>query len=428
MITLLILVFLVFLFCVLIRIPISFAMGVSILSASMMSERIPMVIVTSRMFAGMDSFPMMAVPFFLLAGNVMNASGMTDRLFTFSHRLVGHLRGGLGHVTVVASMIVAGMSGSALAEAGGLGIVAIKAMRDRGYDGPFSAALMASAATIGPIIPPSIPMVVYGAMVGVSTGRLFLGGIVPGLMMGFALMIIVYFFAKKHNYPVEPRAKIGQVLTATKDAIWALFTPVIILGGILSGLFTPTEAAAVAALYSFFIAIFVYKSMGWKSFWEVLRETARFTAVIMLIIAVANAFGWLVGLTQLPSLLADVMGAWNKWLVIAAVNILLLILGCLMEAMAILLIVTPIFMPMMMKIGVDPVHFGVFMILNLMIGLLTPPVGLCVYLVSKVSNIPTVPIFRAVTRFLIPLIIVLLLISYFDQLVLFVPNLLLGKG
>jgi tripartite ATP-independent transporter DctM subunit len=427
MVTLLILVFFVFLFCVVIRIPIAFSMGVSILFASMISSRIPMVIVTSRMFAGMDSFPMMAVPFFLLAGNVMNASGMTDRLFAFSNCLVGHLRGGLGHVTVVASMIVAGMSGSALAEAGGLGIVAIKAMRDRGYDGPFSAALMASAATIGPIIPPSIPMVVYGAMVGVSTGRLFLGGIVPGLMMGFALMIIVYFFAKKHNYPIEPRQKIGQILTASKDAVWALFTPVIILGGILSGLFTPTEAAAVAALYSFFIAIFVYRSMGWKSFWGVLRETARFTAVIMLIIAVANAFGWLVGLTQLPSLLADVMGAWNKWLVIAAVNILLLILGCLMEAMAILLIVTPIFMPMMMKIGVDPVHFGVFMILNLMIGLLTPPVGLCVYLVSKVSNIPTVPIFRAATRFLIPLVGVLLLISYFDQLVLFVPNLLLGK-
>ena len=427
MVTLLILVFLVFLFCVLIRIPIAFAMGISILFATMISERIPMVIVTSRMFAGMDSFPMMAIPFFLLAGNVMNASGMTDRLFTFSYCLVGHLRGGLGHVTVVASMIVAGMSGSALAEAGGLGIVAIKAMRDRGYDGPFSAALMASAATIGPIIPPSIPMIVFGAMVGVSTGKLFLGGVVPGILMGLSLMIIVYFYAKKHNYPVEPRARMPQILIAFKDAIWALFTPVIILGGIISGMFTPTEAAAVAALYSIIISVFVYRSMGWKSFWEVLRETTRFTAVIMLIIAMANAFGWVVGLTQLPSLLAEYMGTWNKWVVIAAMNILLLILGCLMEAMAILLIVTPIFLPMMMKIGVDPVHFGVFMILNLMIGLLTPPVGLCVYLVSKVADIPTVPIFRACGRFLVPLIIVLILISYFDQLVLFLPNLVLGK-
>ncbi len=427
MLTVLVLVFLVFLLCVLIRIPIAFAMGISILFASMISERIPMVIVTSRMFAGLDSFPMMAIPFFLLAGNVMNASGMTDRLFAFSNCLVGHLRGGLGHVTVVAAMIVAGMSGSALAEAGGLGIIAIKAMRDRGYDGPFSAALMASAATIGPIIPPSIPMVVFGAMVGVSTGRLFLGGIIPGIMMGVSLMIIVYFFAKKHNYPVEPRANIRQLLIAFRDSLWALFTPVIILGGIISGMFTPTEAAAVAALYGLFVSIFVYKSMGWNAFWAVLRQTAQFTAVIMLIIAMANAFGWVVSLTQMPALVAKHLGAWNKWVVIAAINILLLILGCLMEAIAILLIVTPIFLPMMMKIGVDPVHFGVFMILNLMIGLLTPPVGLCVYLVSKIAEIPTVPIFRACGRFLVPLIVVLILISYFDQLVLFVPNLLLGK-
>ncbi|HSB78757.1 MAG TPA: TRAP transporter large permease [Candidatus Methylomirabilis sp.] len=427
MLTLLVLVFLVFLVCVLIRIPIAFAMGISIFFASMVSERIPMVIVTSRMFAGLDSFPMMAIPFFLLAGNVMNASGMTDRLFAFSNCLVGHLRGGLGHVTVVAAMIVAGMSGSALAEAGGLGIIAIKAMRDRGYDGPFSAALMASAATIGPIIPPSIPMVVFGAMVGVSTGRLFLGGIVPGILMGLSLMSIVYFFAKKHNYPVESRPGIWQILIALKDSLWALFTPVIILGGIISGMFTPTEAAAVAALYGLFVSVFVYRSMGWSAFWEVLRHTAQFTAVIMLIIAMANAFGWVVGLTQMPALVAKYMGAWNKLVVIATINILLLILGCLMEAIAILLIVTPIFLPMMMKIGVDPVHFGVFMILNLMIGLLTPPVGLGVYLVSKVADIPAVPIFRACGRFLVPLIIVLILISYFDQLVLFVPDLLMGK-
>lgn len=427
MVTLLILVFLAFLVCVLIRIPIAFAMGVSILFASMINERIPMVIITSRMFAALDSFPMMAIPFFLLAGNVMNASGMTDRLFVFSHCLVGHLRGGLGHVTVVASMIVAGMSGSALAEAGGLGIVAIKAMRDRGYDGPFSAALMASAATIGPIIPPSIPMIVFGAMVGVSTGKLFLGGVVPGILMGLSLMTIVYFYAKKHNYPMESRAKGSQILTTFKDSLWALFTPVIILGGIISGIFTPTEAAAVAALYSIFIAVVVYKSMKWKGLLDVLIETTRVTAVIMLIIAMANAFGWVVGLTQLPALLAEYMGTWNKFVVIATMNILLLSLGCLMEAMAVLLIVTPIFLPMMMKVGVDPVHFGVFMILNLMIGLITPPVGLCVYLVSKVSSIPTVAIFRECGRFLVPLIIVLLLISYADQLVLFLPNLVLGK-
>lgn len=427
MVTLLILIFLVFLLCVAIRIPIAFAMGMSVLFASLISDRIPMVIITSRMFAAMDSFPMMAIPFFLLAGNVMNASGMTDKLFVFSNTLVGHLRGGLGHVTVVASMIVAGMSGSALAEAGGLGIVAIKAMRSKGYDGPFAAALMASSATIGPIIPPSIPMVVFGAMVGVSTGKLFLGGLIPGILMGLALMVSVYLYAKKHNYPVEPRAHFQEIAVSFKDSLWAMFAPIIILGGIISGVFTPTEAAAVAALYAFFVSIFIYRSMNWKGVLEVLIETVRVTAVIMLIIAMANAFGWVVGLTQLPALLSQAMGTWDRWLVILTVNILFLILGCLMEGIAVLLIATPIFLPMMMKIGVDPVHFGVFMIVNLMIGLITPPVGLCVYLVSKIADIPTMPIFRVAVRFLIPLLVVLLLISYVEEVVLFLPNLILGR-
>jgi tripartite ATP-independent transporter DctM subunit len=427
MVTLLILVFLVFLLCVAIRIPIAFAMGMSVLFAGLINDRIPLVIITSRMFAAMDSFPMMAIPFFLLAGNVMNASGMTDKLFVFSNTLVGHLRGGLGHVTVVASMIVAGMSGSALAEAGGLGIVAIKAMRDKGYDGPFAAALMASSATIGPIIPPSIPMVVFGAMVGVSTGKLFLGGLIPGILMGVALMVSVWLYAKKHNYPVEPRSRFRQIAVSFKDSLWAMFTPIIILGGIISGVFTPTEAAAVAALYAFFVSVVIYRSMKWKRVMEVLTETVRVTAVIMLIIAVANAFGWVVGLTQLPALLSEVMGTWDKWLVILTVNILFLILGALMEGIAVLLIATPIFLPMMMKVGVDPVHFGVFMIVNLMIGLITPPVGLCVYLVSKVSDIPTMPIFRTAVRFLIPLLVVLALISYVEEIVLFLPNLIFGK-
>ncbi len=348
MTTLLILMFVVMVICIMIRVPIAIAMGLSVFFASIANERIPMVIITSRMFAGLDSFPMMAIPFFLLAGNVMNASGITDRLFVFSNCLVGHLRGGLGHVTVVACMIVAGMTGSALAEAGGLGVVAIKAMRDRGYDGPFSAALMASAATIGPIIPPSIPMVVFGGMVGISTGKLFLGGIIPGIMMGVSLMIMVYFYAKKRNYPVEPRRTLWEILIAFKGALWAFFTPVIILGGIISGICTPTESAAVAALYSMIVAVFVYRSMGWKDLLRVLIETARITAVIMFIIAIANAFGWVVGLTQLPALLSQIMGGWNKLVVIALLNILFLILGCLMEGIAALIICTPIFVPLVM--------------------------------------------------------------------------------
>ena len=207
-------------------------------------------------------------------------------------------------------------------------------MRAKGYDGPFAAALMASSATIGPIIPPSIPMVVFGAMVGVSTGKLFLGGLIPGILMGLALMVSVYLYAKKHGFPVEPKSRFREIAVSFKDSLWAMLTPVIIMGGIISGVFTPTEAAAVAALYAFFVSIFIYRSMNWKGVLEVLIETVRVTAVIMLIIAMANAFGWVVGLTQLPALLSQAMGTWDRWLVILTVNILFLILGCLMEGVS----------------------------------------------------------------------------------------------
>jgi tripartite ATP-independent transporter DctM subunit len=413
--------------CILIRIPIAFCMGIATLVAGLASERVPFVIIPQRMFTGIDSFPPMAIPFFILAGVVMNESGITDRLFRFSLSLVGHLKGGLAHVSVVASMIFAGMSGSALAEAGGLGLVEIKAMREKGYDPPFAAAISAAAATIGPIIPPSIPMVVYAALAGVSTGRMFIGGIIPGILMGLSLMVMVHFYAKKRNFPVEGRPTFGKFAAALRGAGWALLTPVIILGGIGAGVCTPTEAAAVAAMYSLIVAFCIYKTIRMADMPRILSETVRTTSIVMFIIAVANAFGWVVTLMQAPSLLLKIIQGWNIIIILLVVNVVFLIAGCLMESLAILVIATPIFLPVMMKLGIDPVHFGVFMILNLMIGLLTPPVGLAVYVVSRIAEEPTSTVFRATAPFLIPLTIVLLIITFYPPAVLFLPTLVYGR-
>jgi len=417
----------VMLACILIRVPIAFCIGIATLAAGIISARVPFVIIPQRMFTAIDSFPPMAVPFFILAGVVMNEAGITDRLFKFSLTLVGRLRGGLAHVSIVASMIFAGMSGSALAEAGGLGLVQIKAMRERGYDVPFAAALSASAATLGPIIPPSIPMVVYGAIAGVSTGRLFMGGIIPGLLLGLSLMVMVWLYARKRNYPVEGKPSATEFLRSFKNASLALLTPLIILGGIGTGIFTPTEAAAVAATYSLVLAITVYRTIRFTDLSRILTETVRTSSMIMFIIAVANAFSWVVTLVQAPAMLLRAIEGWHIVPVLLMVNVVFLIAGCCMESLAILVVATPIFLPVMMRLGVDPVHFGVFMVLNLMIGLLTPPVGLSVFVVSRIANEPAARIFSAVGPFLIPFFIVLLVITFYPPAVLFIPNLIYNR-
>jgi tripartite ATP-independent transporter DctM subunit len=270
-------------------------------------------------------------------------------------------------------------------------------------------------------------MVVYAALAGVSTGRMFIGGVIPGILMGLSLMVMVHFFAKKRNYPVEGRPTVSKCAAALRGAGWALLTPVIILGGIGAGVCTPTEAAAVAAMYSLVVAFFVYKTIRLADMPRILSETVRTTSIVMFIIAVANAFGWVVTLMQAPALLLGIIQGWNIIIILLVVNALFLIAGCLMESLAILVIATPIFLPVMMKLGIDPVHFGVFMILNLMIGLLTPPVGLAVYVVSRIAEEPTSTVFRATAPFLIPLTIVLLIITFYPPAVLFLPTLVYGR-
>ncbi len=386
------------------------------------------VMAAQRMFASVNSFTLLAVPFFVFAGLVMNMSGISRRLFDFAGTLVGHLTGGLGHVNVLASMIFAGMSGSAVADAAGLGAIEIKAMRDAGFDAEFSGAVTAASSTIGPIIPPSIPMVLFSGLTSVSAGRLFLGGFVPGVMMGLGLMVVVYFIAKKRNYPVSPRATAGQIWRAFLEALPSLLMPAIILGGILTGFFTPTEAAAVACLYAVLLGLFYYRELTPSTLLRELREGMRNTAQVMAIIAAAGFFGWLVTYQGIPAMLIELICSFteSRIVVLLLINLVCLILGCFMEGNAILILTVPIMIPIAQRFGIDLVHLGVIMCLNIMIGTVTPPVGVCLYPVCTLGNIKLQALVKALVPFLIMLIVVLFIITYVEPLVVFLPNTLFG--
>jgi tripartite ATP-independent transporter DctM subunit len=380
-----------------------------------------------RMITGIDSFVLMAIPFFMLTGRLMNEGGITDRLFEFARRLVGPIRGGLAHANVVASMIFAGMSGSAVADAGGLGMVEIKAMTDQGYRKVFSAAVTVSSSTIGPIIPPSIPMVIYGAMAEVSVGQLFLGGFVPGVLMGLSLMVFIYLWSFREKMPQDEPYRLREIWRSFCAAFLPLMTPVILIGGILSGIFTPTEAGAVAAIYAFVISFLVYKTITLKDIPSLILDTFSTTAVVTFIISATSAFSFLLIVGKIGIVLKESVFSLtqNPLIVLFMINIILLMLGCLMEAGVLLILLTPILVPMMNAIGVDLVHFGVVIVLNLMIGVATPPVGMCLFVVSEANNIKLESLMREVIPQIIPLMVVLFLITYFPDLVLFLPRLLM---
>jgi len=380
------------------------------------------------MYASVNSFTLLAIPLFIFAGLLMNMSGVSKRLFDYANTLVGHITGGLGHVNVVASMFFAGMSGSAVADAAGLGAIEMKAMKDAGFDDGFSGAVTAASSTIGPIIPPSIPMVLFGGLTSVSVGRLFLGGFIPGLVMGFSLMLIVYFVAKKRNYPVSPKATFKEHWRAFLDALPSLIMPVIILGGILSGMFTPTEAATVACLYALALGVFLYKEIDLRKLWILLRETMRNTAQVMAIIAAAGLFGWVMTYQGIPAaIIKSIIGFTdNKYVVLLIINIVLLMLGCFMEGNAILILTVPIMVPIAKEFGIDLVHLGVIMCLNTMIGTVTPPLGMCLYPVMTLGNLTMGQLVKEIIPFLIILIVALLLVTYISPLATFLPTLLMG--
>ena len=386
---------------------------------------IPVMISVQQMFDGIDKFPLLAVPFFILAGNLMNAAKITDRLFAFARSLVGHVRGGLGHVNIIASLIFSGMSGTAVADAGGLGTVELKAMRDQGYDTEFAIGITAASSTIGPIIPPSLAMIVYGVVGNVSIGKLFVAGIVPGLLMAACLHAMVYYFAVRRGYPRDQRASARQIARSFRSSFLAVMTPVIIIGGIIGGVVTPTEAAVVAVLYAFLIGAAVYRTLNFDNVLTVLRETFETTAVTMIMVAASVLFGWILVRENVASQFAETMlgFATEPWQALLILNVILLIAGVFMETIAVILILTPILAPTLTAFGIDPVHFGVVMVLNLMIGLMTPPIGLLLFVMARIAKLDLLATTKAVMPFLLPLFVVLIVISVFPWVPLFLPNL-----
>jgi len=408
--------------------PVAFALGIAGLVSMflMWGNAIPLGVVAQRVLYGVNSFVLLAIPLFLLTGKLMNAGGITQRIFRFARMLVGHWSGGLGQVNILASMIFAGMSGLATADTAGLGIVELKAMREAGYDDEFSCAITGASATVGPIIPPSVPLVVYGILASASIGRLLIGGIIPGILVGAALMIMTAFYGRK--YPRDKKPPMGELLKAFKEALAPGLTPFILILGMLSGIFTATEAAAIAATYAFVLSFFVYRELSLRELWRILRETAVETATITFIIACATFYGWVLIRGRAPIVLAEAMTSisTSPLVVLLLLNLFLLAIGCFMETIAAISILVPVLVPLITKVGIDPVHFGLVMVLNLMIGLLTPPFGMSLFILSRVSGLSPLRIARASLPFLVPILVVLALITVFPSLVTFLPNLAFG--
>jgi len=392
-------------------------------------QHVDPIIIAQQEVSAANSFTFVAAPLFILMGHVMNNAGVTNRIFEFALAIVGWMRGGLCHANVVASMIFAGMSGSAVAEAGGLGTVEIRAMRDAKYPIDMAAGLTAAAATIGPIIPPSLPMVVYGAAAEVSVGKLFMAGVIPGVLMGLALMVLCSVMARRLGLPKGEFPTLADLWRKFRAAFWALMTPVVLLAGMLSGVFTPTEAAAVATLYALILGLFVYRSFSLARLPQLILDTAETTGVVMALVMAAKLLGWALAISRIPQIAGQALTtlSTNPLVYLLIVNALLLVVGCFMEGIAAMLILIPILVPVAMKLGIDPVHFGLVFVLNLMIGTVTPPVGVVLYVVSNIAKISFERMSRAIVPFLIPLLVVLAASTLWPPLTTWLPQLAIGR-
>jgi len=382
-----------------------------------------------RMYSGTTGFVLLAVPFFILAGNLMNTGGITSRIFRFARALVGHVPGGLGHVSVISSMIFSGMSGSAVADAAGLGQIQHKAMVDNGYKPAISASIVASSSTIGPVIPPSIPFVLYGALTGVSVARLFMAGFIPGVLMGLAMMAAIAFMAKPRGLPRSQRANLKEVLVSFKEAVLPLLAPVIIIGGIFTGFFTPTEASVVACLYATILG-FLYKDLKLKDLPDILWKSIKQSTALLFIMAAASFFGWLTLYQKIPDSIIgnlasiSISGSGVIWMII----VIDLILGCFLEGNSIFLITIPVFLPIMARYGLDLINLGVVMTLLIMIGNLTPPVGMCLFAVSSFSKVGILELAKECWPYIVGILLVTILIAFMPEIATYLPNLIMGKG
>jgi tripartite ATP-independent transporter DctM subunit len=422
----LVFVFIVIVILVCLNVPIA----VSVASASLLyllAENLPLSVIPQQMFQIVDSFPFLAFPMFMLVGSLMNTGGMSRRIFDFAEAIVGHLRGGIAHVNVVASLIFSGMSGSAISDAGGLGSIEIEAMTERGYEPEFAVAITAASSTIGPIVPPSVPVIIYAMAFDASIGRLFLGGFLPGLLMTVALMVMIYFYALKKQFPKGSKLSIRNVFVTLKNSALAMLTPVVLLGGMFSGIFTPTEAAVVAVLWAMFLGLIVSRELKLSHLPEIFLVVFVRMGVVLFLLAAVGIFTWILTRENVPELLLNFITQAEisapVFLMIA--NITLLFMGMITTVTPSIFLLAPIFYPIIVKLGIDPAHFGIVVILNLMIGNLTPPVGPVLFVVSTIGKVPFFTAFRHTLPFILPLLIVLVLITYIPQIVLFIPNLLI---
>ncbi|HHY43075.1 MAG TPA: TRAP transporter large permease [Thermoanaerobacterales bacterium] len=419
--------FLSFVVLIFLGVPIAFSLGISSLIYILLND-ISLTVIAQKMYAGIDSFVLVAIPGFVLAGNLMNHGGMSERLVKFGDAIIGFVRGGLALANVVISMIFAGISGTALADTASEGPIIIPAMVRQGYDPDFAAAITAASSTVGPIIPPSTPMIITGTIVGLSVTKLFVAGIVPGILIGIFQMILCYYLAVKRNYPKGELKPIKYIWDIFKESVWALLLTAFILFGILGGVFTPTEASIVSVLYGLIVGMFVYKEIKIKDIPGIVMESLKSTASIMVLVGFANTFAWILASEQIPQLIAETILSisTNPIVVILLVNALLLFVGMFMETIAAIVILFPVLFPVLQSIGMDPIQAGVMMVLNLIIGVTTPPVGVCLFVAANIANISLVRISKAIFPFIVANIIVLLLVSFVPALTVYLPNLLLG--
>lgn len=409
-------------------IPVAITLGISSL-AYLLVAGLPPVVMPQKMYAGMDVFVLLSIPGFILAGNLMNQGGITTRIIRFANSLVGWIRGGLGLTNIAASMLFGGITGTAVADAASIGGVMIPGMKKAGYPGDFSAAVTAASSTVGPIIPPSVPMIIVGALSGVSVGQMFLAGAVPGILMGLAMMVTAYIIASRKKFPRQEWNGAGEVVRSFGGAIWALAMTFLIIYGLLSGLATPTETAVVASVYAFFVGAFVYRELPIKKVPGIIIDSAVSAAGILALVGFANVFGWILVSERIPQAIADGVLSLtdNKFVVILLINLLLLFVGMFMETIAALIILFVPLLSLAQAVGIEPLHFATFAVLNLMIGLTTPPVGVCLFVCAGIARLPLAPVIVAILPFLFTNIIVLLLVSYIPSLATWLPSLLMDR-
>lgn len=418
--------FVTLIFTIALGVPIAICLGLSTMAAIFVDGNLPMTLVSQRLFTSNDSFSLLAVPFFMLAGSIMTAGGISKRLTEFSGSLVGWIKGGLAMVATVTSMFFAAISGSSSATCAAVGSSLIPEMNKKGYSQDFTAAVIAAAGTTGIVIPPSVSMVLYAVAAGISVGDALTAGIIPGILMCLSIIVIIYYVAVKKDYPAEQRAKLQDIFKNFISSFWGLLTPVIIIGGIYGGVFTATEAAAASVVYALFAAGVIYRELKWSDLPKIILSAVKATAIVMFIMNAAGLFSWMVTVNRVPQMFTEFFLSItdSPYVILFLINILLLFVGTFLNASSAVIILAPILVPVVVSMGIDPVHFGVIMIVNLAIGTITPPVGVDLFVVQSITGLPLSTVVKNVIPFILALLVVLMIITYIPQISLFLPGLL----